>query len=126
MAVGLGVASGRCGVAVEHLAELFAFVIGHHRELECDAGDTIDVGHRAADPVLDLVAQGASGDGQRNGDVGGAVVGEFGAAEHAEIDDRTVKLRILDGAEGVDQLGVHLLGHGDHSGGARPGFALSP
>ena len=56
--------------------------------------------------VLDLVAQRAAGDGERDEDVGGAVGVDLGLTQHAEVDDRAMQLRILDGPQCLDELVV--------------------
>ena len=102
--VGLAVAGRRAGRAVQLDAQLLALLVGHHRELEVDVVTPSSVRERAADPVLDLVAQRAAGDGEGDEDVGRAVGVEFGSAQHAEVDDRAVQLGIFDRPECLDEL----------------------
>ena len=87
MTVGVVVAGGRAGGAVQLDAQLLTFLVGHHGEVEGDVAHTVDRGQRAADAVLDLVAQGAPGDRQRDQDVGraAAIDLESGAVARAAI-----------------------------------------
>ena len=65
---------------------------------------------------VDLVAQRASGDREGDQDPDPAVVVQVDVAEHPEIDDRSVQLRVLDRTERIDDLlardwhGVHCAG----------------
>ncbi len=104
--VGLSMAGGGAGRAVQLDPQVFALLVGHHREVELDVGDAVECGERAAHPILDLTAQRASGDGEGDQDVGGAGVVELRPSEHPEIDDRAVELRILDRSQRFDELVV--------------------
>ena len=119
--VGLGLAGGGAGRAVQLDPQVLALLVGHHREVELDVGDAVECGDGVGDPILDLVAQGASGDGEGDQDVGGAGVVELGPPEHPEIDDRAVQLRILDRSQRFDELVVRDC-HAVHCGGALQGL----
>ena len=54
--------------------------------------------------LRDLVLQRAAGDGEGDEDGHAAVGGRVDRADHAEVDDRAVQLRVLDRPEGVDDL----------------------
>src|SRR3546814_784300 len=62
--VGLLAAGGGGGIAVERLAHLGALLVGHDPEGEVDVADA-DRREGAGDPVLDPVAHGAAGPGER-------------------------------------------------------------
>ena len=42
----------RAGITVQPLAQLLAVVVGHHGELEVDAGDTVEWGDGVGDAVV--------------------------------------------------------------------------
>ena len=116
LALGVAVAALRRRVAVtvaaaHHLAHLGALLVGHHREVEREAGDAGECGDRAADPVLDLVAQRATGHGERDLHADHAVVADLHDAHHAEVDDAAVQFGVFHGAQGVDDLLVGGCGH---------------
>ena len=92
-------------VALQPDAQLLALVVGHHREVELDARDARRAGAAAASTRdCDLVAQRAAGDGEGDEHRHGAVGPPFGAADHAEVDDRAVQLGVLDRPQRVDEL----------------------
>ena len=109
MAVGVALSGRGRRVAVQHQPHGLALLVGHDREVERDLRHVRQRTHGVGDPLLDLVAQRAAGDGERHlhGDVAAA---HLHAAHHAEIDDGATQLGILHGAEGVDDL--VLGGHG--------------
>ena len=111
VAVALVGAGGAGRVAVEHLAHRGALLVGHHGEVEVDAVDAVEGDDRGADPVLDLVAERAAGDGEGDADGGHSPV-DGHALDHAEVDDAAVQLGVLDGAERLDDVGFGG-GHGD-------------
>ena len=88
-------------VAVEALAQLLALVVGHHREVEADGVHPVEGGDGGGDAVGDLVAQRAAGHGEGDQDADPAAV-DADVADHAEVDDRAVQLRVLDGPQGLD------------------------
>ncbi len=104
MAVSGAVAGGGAGIAVERAPELLAIVVGHHGELELDRLDTVELRGGVGDPTLDLALQRAAGNGQRDEHPDDTVVADLDAAQHAELDDGAVELRVLDGSEGFDDL----------------------
>ena len=104
VAVGVGRTGGGGGVAVEPAAQVLPLVVGHDREVDGHAGDVGEGEHGGVDPVGDLVAQRASGDGEGDEDLDRAVVGHLDVAHHAQIDDRAVQLGILHRTQGVDDL----------------------
>ena len=94
--------------AVEGLAELGAIVVAHHGELEVDRLDAVELCSGLGDASLDLALERAPGDGQRDQDPDDTVLAHRDAAEHAEVDDRSVEFGILHRAECLDDL---LFGH---------------
>ena len=102
--VGVTLTGRRAGIAVQALAELLAVVVGHHGELEVDASDPVERCDGVGDASCDLVAQRAAGDGEGDQDPDPPVVAEVDVAQHPEVDDRSVQLRVLDGPESVDDL----------------------
>ena len=82
------------------------------RSIESTPSSSVDgLGHALGD----LVAQRAAGDGERDEDADDAVAVGSAAAQHAEVDDRTVQLGVLDRSQGFDDLGF-----GDGGGHGRP------
>ena len=99
VSVRLSLTRRRAGIAVQPLAQLFAVGVGHHRELEFDAGHAVERCDGVGDATLDLVAQRASGHREGDEDPDAAVVAHVDVAQHPEVDDRSVQLRVLDGTE---------------------------
>ncbi len=66
--------------------------------------DTIECGRRVGHTLADLVLQRTAGNGERDEHTDHAVGPDVDAAEHAEIDDRTVQFRVLDRPQCVDDL----------------------
>ena len=62
-------------------------------------------GDRIGDPLGDLGPQRASGNGQRDRHAHVVAV-DRDAPNHLEIDDRLVDLGVLDGPEGLENLGL--------------------
>jgi hypothetical protein len=91
-------------MAVELLAQRLALAVGHHGEVEVDVAHPGKRLHRPADAVLDLVAQRAAGDGEGDQHLHVAVRADLDVADHAQLDDRAVQLRVFHGAERFDDL----------------------
>ena len=104
VSVRLTLAGRRARITVQPLAQLLAVVIGHHGELEVDASDAVEWRDGVGDASCDLVAQRAAGDGEGDEDPDSSVVVQVDVAEHPEVDDRSVQLRVLDGTERIDDL----------------------
>ncbi len=104
VSVRLALSGRRARIAVQPLAKLLAVGVGHHGELEIDAGHAVERGDGLGDASRDLVAQRASGDREGDQDPDPAVVVQVDVAEHPEIDDRSVQLRVLDRTERIDDL----------------------
>ena len=93
------------GSPCRRLTKLLAVGVGHHGELEIDAGHAVERSDRLGDTLRgDLVAQRASGDREGDQDPDPAVVVQVDVAEHPEFDDRSVQLRVLDRTERIDDL----------------------
>ena len=104
VSVRLALSGRRSRIAVQTLTKLLAVGVGHHGELEIDAGHAVERSDRLRDASRDLVAQRASGDREGDQDPDPAVVVQVDVAEHPEIDDRSVQLRVLDRTERIDDL----------------------
>ncbi len=116
MTVRRALAGGVGRIAVQHHAHGFAFLIGHHREVERHAADTGQRCHGGGDTAGDLVAQRAAGNGERDLHIEHAVVAEGDVADHAEVDDRAAQLGILHRSERIDDLLVRGCRHGGSFG----------
>ena len=99
----LALSSAGAGVAVQFDAKVFALLVGHHREVERHGGHT-QWHQRAGDAVLDLVAQRATCNGERNQHGDRTIGAHFDIANHAEIDNGTMQFRILNRAQRFDDL----------------------
>jgi hypothetical protein len=104
VSVRLALTGRRTRIAVQPLAQLLAVAVGHHRELEVDVGHSGEWFDGAVDTSLDLVAQRAPGDGEGDEDPDTAVVAHVDVAQHPEVDDGSVQLRVLDRTERIDDL----------------------
>jgi hypothetical protein len=78
---------------------------------EPDIAHARDGPHGGLDPVGDLVAQGAAGDGEGDEHVHVPLAPDLDLAQHAELDDRAVQLGILHRPQGLDDL-LRSHGHG--------------
>ena len=86
-------------------AQRLALLVGHHGEVEVDAARRRRAARTApVDPVLDLVAQRAAGDGEGDEHADRRRRLDVDVAHHAEVDDRAVQLGILHRTERLDDL----------------------
>ena len=104
VSVRLSLSRRRAWIAVQALAQLFAVGVGHHREIEFDVGHAVERCDGVGDATLDLVAQRASGHREGDEDPDAAVVAQVDVAQHPEVDDRSVQLRVFDGTKRIDDL----------------------
>jgi hypothetical protein len=100
---GGGTGTGR-RIAVEADAQRFPLLVGHHGEVELDAGHAVERADGRGHAVLDLLAQRAARHGEGDEDADGAVVPQVDVAHHAQLDDRAPELRILHRPERFDDL----------------------
>jgi len=112
MAVRGALAGSVAGVAVQHDAHGLALLVSHHGEIEGDPNDTRQRRHGSGDPVGDLVAQWATGDGERDLDLDHAIGIQLDVTDHPQVDDRAPQLGILHRSEGLDDLLVRRCRHG--------------
>jgi len=89
---------------LQTLPQRVALLVGHHAEGDVDMVDAVEGLHRVRDPVGELGAQRAAGDGEGDVDGDGGAV-DVDATNHVEVDDAPVQLGILHGAKGLDDLG---------------------
>jgi hypothetical protein len=80
-------------------------LVGHNGEVDVDPVHVGEGGHRIGDPLGDLGAQRAAGDGERDRDSDMVAV-DRDAPDHLEIDDRLVDLGVLDGPEGLENISL--------------------
>ena len=104
MPVSLTLTSGGAGIAVERLAEVLTVFVAHHRELEIDRFDAVELGSCLGHAASDFVLQWTPWDGEGDQHADDAVVHNRHAAQHAEFDDRAVQLGVLDRAKCLDDL----------------------
>jgi hypothetical protein len=89
---------------VEELAHGGPFVVSHDREVDRDRGDAVEGLDRVGHTGRDLVAQWAPGDRESDLHVDVTTIDDR-APVHSQIDDAAMELGILDGPEGIDNLG---------------------
>jgi len=95
----------RVPTAVQLRGERSPLLVGHDREVDVDAAHVGERRYRVGDPLGDLGPQGASGNGQGDGHAD-VITLDRDAPNHLEIDDRLVDLGVLDGPEGVENVGL--------------------
>ena len=67
-------------------AQLFAFLISHHREIEIDVCDSGEGGNGALDAIGDFVAQRATGHSESNQNRDVSAINLY-ISKHAEVDN---------------------------------------
>ena len=111
------VAASRClRIAVEHLANIGALLVGHHTKIETDRSSISKWCKRVGDKTLNLITHGATSDGEGDGERD-ALRRNSDIADHVEIDNGTVEFGVLNGAKRLDDLFNGCCGHGDSKGG---------
>jgi hypothetical protein len=88
---------------VERLAQRLQLLGRHDRVVERHRVDTVEHDDGLGHPALNLVAERASGNGQGDLHRHGRQL-DPDSADHAQVHDRAVQLRVLDGSEGLDDL----------------------
>ena len=92
------------GAAPELLLQGALLLVGEDVEVDVHVGHTRQRGDRAGDGGLEVALDRASGRGQGDGDVHDAVRAELDRADHVQLDDRAVQLRVDDDLERLEDL----------------------
>ena len=98
------------GTTAEQLLQLQALFFAHDIELDKYFGDVRHFADRSHHAFGDGLAHRAAGDSEVDTDLDFAA-GDFDALEHADLGDRAMDLRVLDGGEGSLDGGAVRRGH---------------
>ena len=113
----------RPGVPAQPGLQFAALLLAHHAEVDLHATHPADAGRRGRDVGAQLVPQRAAGDREQDGHLGDAVRAYRGRLHHAQVGDRAVDLRVLDGGQCGVQCRVHGRRGGRHVAHATSGCA---
>ena len=100
----IGAGAGR-RITVQVSAECLAFGVGHEDELHRHVVHSAQGGHRPLDRAGDLRLKGTTRNCERNLDADRRP-GHRDFAHHAQFDDASPQLRVLDRSQGLDHLGL--------------------